>query len=225
MIDLLLGRKKEPPSIKQTGKAAILIQLDAGISERHSYNNKITKYPVETGLDVSEHIRQDPESFTMEGFVTNSPIAQIPFLSDYKAIVNQGNDRVMTAYEALLLIMGRRMVKIPSMTSDDVNYTIPSKPLLVDISTHLRVFNNMAFENLEFDFDSKTGDSLPFKVTACRVVKASTSQATINFLNAGAAGAGGVADQMDTKDEGTQAVKKSKPSSWAYDLTLGLVKK
>ena len=42
MIDLLLGRKKDPPSFKKTGASAILLQLDAGISERHSYRNRVT---------------------------------------------------------------------------------------------------------------------------------------------------------------------------------------
>ncbi|HMD69642.1 MAG TPA: hypothetical protein VKF42_12230 [Chitinivibrionales bacterium] len=216
MIDLLLGRKKDPPSLKKTGASAILLQLDAGISERHSYKNRVTKYPVEKGLDVTDHIRQEPESFVLEGIVSNSPIAQIPFLSDYKAIVNQGKDRVMSAYEALLLIMGRKMVKVPTMTAADVNMTIPSKPLLVDISANLRVFNDMVFEELEFDFDAKTGDSLPFKATACRIVKVSTSKTTINFVSTSAGGAAGTDDQVDQDDKGTQETKPKKISSWMY---------
>jgi hypothetical protein len=216
MIDLLLGRKKDPPSIKKTGGSAILIQLDAGLSERHSYRNRVTKYPVEKGLDITDHVKQEPESFVLEGIVSNSPIAQIPFLSDYNAIVNQGKDRVMSAYEALLLIAGRKMVKVPTMTGDDVKMTIPSKPLMIDISANLRVFNDMILEELEFDFDAKTGDALPFKATACRIVKVSTAKTTINFVSTSAGGAAGTDDQVDKDDKGTQETKPKKPSSWMY---------
>jgi hypothetical protein len=216
MIDLLLGRKKDPPSFKKTGASAILLQLDAGISERHSYKNRVTKYPVEKGLDITDHIKQEPESFVLEGIVSNSPIAQIPFLSDYNAIVNQGKDRVMSAYEALLLIAGRKMVKVPTMTGADEKTTIATKPLVVDIAANLRVFNDMVIEELDFDFDAKTGDALPFKATACRIVKVSTSKTTINFVSTSAGGAGGTDDQVDKDDKGTQETKPKKPTSWMY---------
>lgn len=214
MIDLLLGRKNDPPSFKKAGASAILLQLDAGISERHSYRNRVTKYPVEEGLDITDHIKQEPESFVLEGIVSNSPIAQIPFLSDYNAIVNQGNDRVMSSYEALLLIAGRKMVKEPTMTGADENTA--TKPLVVDIAANLRVFNDMVIEDLDFDFDAKTGDALPFKATACRIVKVSTSETTINFVSTSAAGAGGTDDQVDTDNKGPQEPKPKKPTSWMY---------
>jgi hypothetical protein len=208
MLDIFLGRKKTPPSINEVGDAAILIQLDACLSEGHAYKNTVTSFPVETGLNIADHIKQDPEELTINGIVTNSPVSFFPLLTDFKTIVNGGKDRVMTAYEALLLITGRRMVKMPTAAGDYANITIETKPKIVDISTHLRVFSDMVIEELNFDFDNKTGDSLPFKAKAKKIRKVTTQSATINYTSGSLYGSGGTPDQADEADKGQQQTKE-----------------
>jgi hypothetical protein len=209
MLDILLGRIKQPPFFKETGKAAILLKLDACLSQSHKYANHVTAYPVESGLDISDHIRQDPETFSIEGIITNSPVSFLPLLTSFATIVNGGKDRVMTAYEALLLIAGRKLVKVPDIKGEFIRTTIESKPLIVDISTNLRVFNDMIIENLTFDFDAKTGDALPFKAEAKRIRKVTTASTTINFTNSsGAIGAVGTTDQADNSQKAVQETEE-----------------
>jgi hypothetical protein len=221
MVDILLGRKKDPPSIKETGSSAVLLQLDACLSQSHKYQNKVTSYPVETGLDIADHIRQEPEQITIEGIVTNSPVSFFPLLTDFKTVVNGGKDRVMTAYETLLLVAGRKLVKVPDLKGEKINTTIETKPKLIDISANLRVFNDMVIEDLDFDFDNKTGDSLPFKATAKRIRKATTQQSTINYTSGSLYGSGGTPDQTDTADKGQQQTKPEQHMSGLKALSSG----
>ena len=207
MIDILLGRKQETTSIMDSGGSAILVKLDASLNESHKYKNTVTSYPVEQGLDISDHVRQEPETFSLEGIVTNSPVSFFPILTDFKTIINGGKDRVMTAYEALLLIAGRKLVKTPNGSGDFVNITIETKPKIIDISTHLRVFSDMILEDLTFDFDNKTGDALPFKAQAKRVRKVTTKGATINFTTGGLYGSAGTPDQTGAEAKGAQQTK------------------
>jgi hypothetical protein len=223
MLDILLGRIKQAPSFSESGGTAILLKLDACLSQSHKYSNKATSYPVESGLDITDHIRQEPEQFSIEGIITNSPVSFFPLLTSFSTIVNRGKDRVMTAYEALLLICGRKMVRVPEMSGNFINTTIEAKPKIVDISTNLRVFNDMVIENLTFDFDGKTGDALPFKADAKRIRRVTTSASTINFSNgSGSIGAAGTPDQVDESQKAIQETPKV-PSSWAYDLSHGAV--
>ncbi len=213
MLDLLLGRKLEPPSFRSIDGKTVLLRLDACIAQSHQYKNQVSEYPVEDGLNAADHILQEPESVTIEGTVSNSPVTGAPFINapavgDRDTIVGDGKDRVMTAYEILLRISGRRLVRLPDMKGELVRETIPSKPLMFDLSTKLRVFTDMVIEELTFDFDKTTGDALPFKATCKRIRKVATKESTINYAIGVLYGAAGVEDQTTFEDKGQQQPKE-----------------
>jgi hypothetical protein len=50
------------------------IVLDASVSELHEGSVAITDHPVETGVDVSDHIRPQPKPLRIEGFLSDVPL-------------------------------------------------------------------------------------------------------------------------------------------------------
>jgi hypothetical protein len=50
------------------------IQLDASLQEGHTAENEITAFPVEKGIDTTDHVRRMPDSLTIRGLVTDHPI-------------------------------------------------------------------------------------------------------------------------------------------------------
>jgi hypothetical protein len=50
------------------------IAIDATVRESHTATSTITDHPVETGSNVSDHIRPDPDMLTLEGVISNAPI-------------------------------------------------------------------------------------------------------------------------------------------------------
>ena len=50
------------------------IELDASISESHTSSNEVTKFPVEEGVDITDHVRKQPDQVTIRGIVTDHPI-------------------------------------------------------------------------------------------------------------------------------------------------------
>lgn len=50
-----------------------LYQLDGVISEQHSSRAKVTKHPVEYGVDITDHVIKQPIKVVVNGIVTNSP--------------------------------------------------------------------------------------------------------------------------------------------------------
>ncbi len=66
------------------------ITLDAELYERHTATSRVTRYPVETGVNISDHISIEPEAVTIEGLISDSPI-----------IGGNATGRYMTAFHEL----------------------------------------------------------------------------------------------------------------------------
>lgn len=63
-------------SISWQGDSGQTFNLTIDCSRRiqHDMNNTVTDHPVETGSNVSDHIRPDPDTVTIEGVISNAPI-------------------------------------------------------------------------------------------------------------------------------------------------------
>lgn len=51
-----------------------VIKFDAVTQETHTLKNQITDHPVEKGANVTDHVRADLDTITLEVFVSNQPI-------------------------------------------------------------------------------------------------------------------------------------------------------
>lgn len=63
--------------IKRKNKVGDLT-IEATLSEQHSMTATVSKFPVEGGSIVSDHIVNDPEKVTLEGFISNTPLGSDP---------------------------------------------------------------------------------------------------------------------------------------------------
>jgi len=145
------------------------LQLDANLSETHSYVNEVSQFPVEVGSDIIDNIKLNPDKITINGMVSNSPVSVL--FSDVTDIVNRrGNNveakrtsrdgtptRVESAQDILLRISGRKI------NGND------EEPELVTIVTGLRVYTDMALTNLNITRTGTTGQALPFTADFIKV--------------------------------------------------------
>lgn len=90
VLSLLFGKKYARTSVSS-------VVLDAVISEDHQYNSRVTSYPVENGLNISDHIINEPEILSITGVVSDTPLS---FLAPFNRSVN--------AFNALVEIHNRR---------------------------------------------------------------------------------------------------------------------
>jgi hypothetical protein len=54
------------------------IDVDAVLEEQHRSTAMVSEHPVEDGSNISDHVRADQDTLTMEMFVTNTPIIDQP---------------------------------------------------------------------------------------------------------------------------------------------------
>jgi len=66
-VSLLFGKRTPHTKIGH-------IELDVTLSEQHAYTSSITQYPIEDGAFISDHRKVEPESISLEGLITDTPI-------------------------------------------------------------------------------------------------------------------------------------------------------
>lgn len=184
-VQILWGRTSGLPEA-----GLVLLTLDAAISTEDEYNNKITPYPVETGLDVTDHVRQEPDEFKVEGIVSDTP----------DGIDSTDGDYSQSAYKALCAIAGRDYVTNETAV---IQNEFPN-PIMVDVISKYRIFTDMIMERFHAPRTKETGDSIHFSCSFKKIRKVNTSLANINYTSSRIVGQDGVDRSQSDVDQGKQ---------------------
>lgn len=143
LTGIIFGRPRRV-EVGEDGAGAVI--FDASVVENHSQNATVTKYPVETGSDIADHIRVEPLSFTMTGAVSNTPI--IPLAS----LTAQGDRRAENAFEKLR--------------------ELQEKGALLTVTTTLRTYKNMVLTAISVPRDASRGNIVEAALTFEEMVTA-----------------------------------------------------
>lgn len=140
--------------------------LDLALTEEHDFESEVTEYPVESGADVSDNIRNKPLEITLEGIVSDTPIGAIALDATRRA--ESGTPLPsLDAYTRILAIRDARE--------------------LVTIETSLGKFERMALTRLAVPRDRTTGKALKFTVSFRQVNVVQNRRTTVRVAvpNAG----------------------------------------
>jgi hypothetical protein len=134
-----------------------LVQLDASVEETHVDTAEVSEHPVETGVNVADHVRRLPPSLDIQGVVTNTPViflaslqAESPLLGSLK----RTSDRVGAAYDELQRIM--------------------QDGEAVTVATSLRFYADMILTSLSVARNAQNGNSLNVTMSLKKIIKAET---------------------------------------------------
>lgn len=129
------------------------VEFDAVLSESHGGTNEITKHPVETGADITDHIRRQPETLALTGVISNTPLV-------FLASLTEKPDRAERGYQALKKI------------KDDGT--------LVRVLTTLREYDNMVIQSMTVNRDVQTGNIVKADLQLVEIFTAESIDATTN---------------------------------------------
>lgn len=210
---VFIMNRKTPPYIVQPTyddngilkSQAIALKFDCHFNETHSIKNEVTRFPIESGLDIADHIKQEPDDLSVTGFITNSPIG-------YFAVPSNGVNRVQSAFDTLMRLAGRKNTKVITDTDGLL------KPVVIDIFTTLRFWMNMVIVSLQVKRDPDTGDAIEFTMELTSIRKIAVNAANVNYSDTSrSGGAGGIDDQLtDKTDAGKKDTPKPKPRTESY---------
>jgi hypothetical protein len=122
-------------------------EIDAFVSEKYSFANKVSTQKVEGGGSLS-HITEDPDTLTIEGFISGAKFetydGEIP--DDITTLeVYDPKTRIRQAYQELLRMKRERQP--------------------VAVVTGLDTFPNMLIMNFSIDRSAENGADMPFSMT------------------------------------------------------------
>lgn len=144
--------------------------MDLALTEGHTFPGEVTKYPVEQGADVSDHIRDLPPEITLECIVSDDPIGDIANDPTRQSLAGEF---VLPSGDALEKLRELKALRRP-----------------VSIETSLGVFESMAFESLEVPRDKDKNNGLFFTAKFTKFVSVTNRRVKVR-VKTPMAGAGG----------------------------------
>jgi hypothetical protein len=141
-----------------SGTILAKIVVDAVASENHGKTNTVTDHPVEEGMNVSDHIRPEPDVVQLDCVISNHPLS----LAQRQHAVDAGAVTSTT-----------RVQSAPGYAEAVHAQFEALRTSLWTIVTTLRTYDSMAIQSLPVTRDPKTANALHFTIgfKTIRVVK------------------------------------------------------
>lgn len=141
--------------------------IDVELSSTTSFESEATEYPVESGADITDHVRARPIEVEIEGLVSDTPIGAIA--RDPSRLATAGFTRPsVDAYTRLQQIRDAR------------------EP--VTIETSLDVYDNMMLIELSAPREASQGTAFKFTAKFRQVTLVTNNRTTVRVAIPGAAG-------------------------------------
>ena len=148
------------------------VALELDVSEREGYESTatITEHAVEQGVDISDHVRRNPDIFTLEGWITNTPIvvpatqmAGVTGAVRPTAVAVAGGKTIQASTLQWSSVFDR------ILTVDTLLGDLIGSPQLVQLTTGLRVEDNLIVTRYKVDRDASTANALALVLEFKRV--------------------------------------------------------
>jgi hypothetical protein len=134
------------------------ITIDAFLNENYGHSADVTKYPIEDGSEISDHVVQNQDVLTISGLVSKTVLTE-----DYSK-TDPPVDRVGEYYNKLL--------------------ALKEAGGLITVVAGLRTWTNMVITDFSLDRSKDNGGCLEFSMTLTKV-KIVKSETTAISTNAG----------------------------------------
>lgn len=170
LFSILFGKKQKVRigvAVSDEFLPAGAVELDASLNEGHSSTADVTQFPVEEGADITDHVRIKPETLSITGVVTNTPLI-------FLASLRESPTRAEEAYGKLRDILRAR------------------EP--VSVITSLRQYENMVLTSMKTSRDASTGSVVNVQLDFQEIIVASSESVAAPEPTAGAPSSAGAAN-------------------------------
>lgn len=157
------------------------VELDASVLETYTTTAQVTEHPVEDGPDVSDHYRLEPESLSIEAWITNAPL-RAPATQAEGATDQEGSQDVelLSSEQATLKLNtwgGASFDRVRAAYAELRGYM--QSGALVPVETSLRAYLDMGITSLSPMRDASTGDALTFTIELKQLRKVGAQTAVV----------------------------------------------
>jgi hypothetical protein len=167
------------------GGADVALEIDASPSQGYEATAEVTEHPVEQGAPVTDHIRPNNPTITVEGVISNTPVT-VPTTQ------MQGARRAPTqvdlsvggqTLQATLLRWSSAFDRVREC--DQLLQHIVEAGIVVRLTTGLRVIEDLALTRYKVDKTRDTGDTLPVVLEFRRLRLVAVQRVTVPAVRRG----------------------------------------
>lgn len=173
--------------------------MDLALNEGHSFPGEVTKYPVESGPDTSDHIRDLPIEITLECVVSDTPIGDVA-TDESRRVDDATGETPLPSVDALAKLREFKAARRP-----------------VTLETSLGKFSSMAFESLDVPRDKDKNNALFFTAKFVEF-RTTTNERTKIRVKVPMAGAGG---KSAVKAVAGKVIVVDTTVEWQHDIATG----
>jgi len=179
------------------GSSIGALPLDALVGEKTALNSRATSYAVEDGPPVTDHVIQESEQLTLDGWVTAADITLLGGLSVRGALGGLGGASTGAGRSKLI-------------GAKDALRKIHADRLPITLTTGLDVYENFVMESCSIGRSNGGGDRFELSATFRRIRKVTLRQADIppEKTSGSATGKAGTTKQNAGKTSGVPATPK-----------------
>lgn len=180
------------------------VPLDALLNEKTSLNSRATEYAVEDGPPVTDHVVQESELLTLDGWVTAAEVSLLGGLAAGAARGIQGGGPLGS------LTAGAGRSKL--ISAKDALRKIHADRLPITVTTGLDVYVDFVMERCEIGRSNEAGDRFEISADFKRIRKVVLRQADIppEKTSGSASGKAGQTKTNAGKTNGTEVTPKQK---------------
>lgn len=132
-----------------------VVQLDATVNEAHERSAAVTQHPVEQGVNITDHVRPEPATISIDGVVSGTPLVNLSKI----ALGLPANDAPDEAWKTLLNIWRNGAT--------------------VTVTTSLHSYENMVITSLTVRRDASLGKVLSCSIKFTEIIRVSTQAADV----------------------------------------------
>ncbi len=157
----IIIRKSVKPQVGE------LVDIDCCLEESHSFTNQITDHPVESGSNISDHSRPEPDRVTLRCFVSNTPLSE----GQTKSAIRQGSLSWETTAPEYVDGRGKNALEqLEKMRQGGA---------LVNVVTSLKTYavkdnEGMMIESINIPVTAENYDGLEFTISLKKVIVVKT---------------------------------------------------
>lgn len=159
-----------------------IVQFDATVNETYSSEAELTRFPVEDGSTISDHIVRSPRSIDMTGVVSDTPIggrdqllAEAATVAATATLPPIGIIAAAVAYATWRAHVGTESpsqaayAQLLALQIGNPTASPPTSPEPFRVVTKLGIFENMMISKLSVPREASTGGALIFNLTVAQV--------------------------------------------------------
>lgn len=205
--------------INAQGKAPIRVgalAIDALVKENHEFKRVATQYPVEQGANITDHVRHEPTSLTIEGVITNHPTKYSSVISQFFYDIAEGRERTLT--ESAATRVSGAWDALMEMIGETETYDVAPKVMEpISVVTSMKLYQEMVITGLTITRDAPE-EALRFSMSLQKIRRARKRTIYVYPADKTAPGVAGSADDKNNVSDQVVDQEKKRVTSFLIDV-------